>query len=79
MKALASKQVTMVPFALNYTVPSAQFILNVTMDVDVLAHFDHWQRAGLDDNYEDQTAWPVELRRTRLISAVDYIQVKTGS
>lgn len=76
VKALASKQVTMVPFALNYTVPSAQFILNVTMDVDVLAHFDHWQRAGLDDNYEDQTAWPVELRRTRLISAVDYIQAQ---
>lgn len=75
MEALAKRNVKMVPFDLNYTVPSAQFILNVTMDVETLAHFDRWQRAGLDAKYEDQTAWPIELRRARLISAVDYIQV----
>lgn len=75
VKALADKKVKMVPFSLNYTVPSAQFSLNVTMDVETLAHFDHWQRAGEDVKYEDQTAWPVELRRARFIPAVDYIQV----
>jgi hypothetical protein len=45
------------------------------MEVDVLAHFDHWQREGLDEDYEDQNAWPVVVRRARLISAVDYLQV----
>lgn len=76
VKALADKKVKMVPFNLNYTVPSAQFTLSVTMGVETLAHFDYWQRAGQDVLYEDQTAWPIELRRARLISAVDYIQVK---
>eukprot|EP00268_Persea_americana_P033498 TRINITY_DN3316_c0_g2_i13.p1 TRINITY_DN3316_c0_g2~~TRINITY_DN3316_c0_g2_i13.p1 ORF type:complete len:197 (+),score=38.06 TRINITY_DN3316_c0_g2_i13:1407-1997(+) len=45
------------------------------MDVDMLAHFDEWQRAGQDDAYEAQDQWPVELRRARLITAVDYMQV----
>lgn len=76
VKALAGLKVKMVPFKLNYTVPSAEFIMNVTMGVDVLSHFDNWQRAGLDVGYEDQTAWPVELRRARLISAVDYVQAQ---
>ncbi|KAG0591010.1 hypothetical protein KC19_1G142400 [Ceratodon purpureus] len=76
VKALAAKKVKMVPFDLNYTVPTAQFLLNVTMDVETLAHFDHWQRAGEDAKYEDQTAWPVELRRARFISAVDYVQAQ---
>lgn len=65
----------MVPFKLNYTVHSAQGILNFTMDVDMLAHFDEWQRAGLDDKYEAQDQWPVELRRARVVPAVDYVQV----
>ena len=78
VKALAEKKVKMVPFNLSYSVPSAQFVLNVTMDVETLAHFDHWQRARQDAKYEDQTAWPVELRRARLISAVDYIQVRNS-
>jgi hypothetical protein len=78
VKTLAAKKVKMVPFNLNYTVPSAQFLLNVTMDVETLAHFDHWQRASEDLKFEDQTAWPVELRRARLISAVDYIQVNNS-
>jgi hypothetical protein len=45
------------------------------MDVDMLAHFDNWQREGNDDDYEAQDQWPVELRRARLIPAVDYVQV----
>lgn len=65
----------MVPFKLNYTVDSAQGILNFTMDVDMLAHFDEWQRANLDDQYEAQDQWPLELRRARVIPAVDYVQV----
>jgi hypothetical protein len=64
-----------VPFKLNYTVESVQSILNITMDVDMLAHFDNWQREGNDDDYEAQDQWPVELRRARLVPAVDYIQV----
>ena len=39
---LKSKGVKMVPFKLNYTVESAEGILNVTMDVDMLAHFENW-------------------------------------
>ncbi|XP_020522979.1 uncharacterized protein LOC18434566 isoform X3 [Amborella trichopoda] len=71
---LASKGVNMVPFNLTYTVKTAQSILNFTMDVDMLSHFDEWQRAGGDDEYEAQDQWPVELRRARLIPAVDYVQ-----
>lgn len=65
----------MVPFKLNYTVEQVQGILNFTMDVDMLTHFDEWQRNGKDDEYEAQDQWPVELRRARMIPAVDYIQV----
>lgn len=65
----------MVPFKLNYTVDSVQGILNFTMDVDMLAHFDEWQRSGEDNVYEAQDQWPTELRRAGLIPAVDYIQV----
>ncbi|KAL6323537.1 hypothetical protein AAG906_039115 [Vitis piasezkii] len=64
----------MVPFKLNYTVNHVQGILNFTMDVDMLAHFDEWQRTGEDDFYEAQDQWPVELRRARVIPAVDYVQ-----
>jgi len=73
---LSSKGVKMVPFKLNYTVESVQSILNITMDVDMLAHFDNWQREGHDDDYEAQDQWPVELRRARLVPAVDYIQAQ---
>ncbi|KAJ8452200.1 hypothetical protein Cgig2_006005 [Carnegiea gigantea] len=73
---LVSKGVNMVPFQLNYTVDSAQGILNFTMDVDMLAHFDEWQRAGLDDAFEAQDQWPLELRRARVIPAVDYLQAQ---
>ncbi|KAK8472693.1 hypothetical protein PHAVU_002G280000 [Phaseolus vulgaris] len=73
---LASKGVRMVPFKLNYTVDSVQGILNFTMDVDMLAHFDEWQRSGEDNVYEAQDQWPTELRRTRILSAVDYMQAQ---
>ncbi|XP_027124550.1 uncharacterized protein [Coffea arabica] len=73
---LKSKGVNMVPFKLNYTVESAQGILNFTMDVDMLAHFDEWQRANLDDQYEAQDQWPLELQRARVIPAVDYVQAQ---
>ncbi|XP_078159815.1 amidase family protein isoform X2 [Carex rostrata] len=73
---LSSKGVKIVPFKLNYTVGSVQSILNITMDVDMLAHFDRWQREGLDDQFEAQDQWPVELRRARLVPAVDYIQAQ---
>ncbi|CAN4088657.1 unnamed protein product [Withania somnifera] len=73
---LQSKGVNMVPFNLSYTVDSVQGILNFTMDVEMLAHFDKWQRSNLDDEYEAQDQWPIELRRARAISAVDYVQAQ---
>nr|XP_043608229.1 glutamyl-tRNA(Gln) amidotransferase subunit A [Erigeron canadensis] len=73
---LISKGVKMVPFKLNYTVKSAQGILNFTMDVDMLAHFDNWQRSGKDDEFEAQDQWPTELHRARIIPAVDYVQAQ---
>ncbi|XP_007038190.2 PREDICTED: glutamyl-tRNA(Gln) amidotransferase subunit A [Theobroma cacao] len=73
---LESKGVKMVPFKLNYSVNSVQGILNFTMDVDMLAHFDEWQRSGKDDEYEAQDQWPLELRRARVVSAVDYVQAQ---
>ncbi|XP_077228171.1 amidase family protein [Tasmannia lanceolata] len=76
VRVLASKGVNMVPFKLNYTIESVQAILNFTMDVDMLSHFDEWQRARLDHAYEAQDQWPVELRRARLIPAVDYLQAQ---
>lgn len=79
VQVLASKGVAMVPFELNYTVQSAQGILNFTMDVDMLAHFDQWQRSGADRVYEAQDQWPTELGRARLIPAVDYVQVTYNS
>lgn len=72
---LQSKGVNVVPFKLNYTVDSVQGILNYTMDVDMLAHFDEWQRSAKDDDFEAQDQWPLELRRARVIPAVDYVQV----
>ncbi|XP_040384486.1 glutamyl-tRNA(Gln) amidotransferase subunit A [Oryza brachyantha] len=76
VNVLSAKGVKLVPFKLNYTVESVQSILNITMDVDMLAHFDNWQREGHDDDYEAQDQWPVELRRARLIPAVDYMQAQ---
>ncbi|PHT29305.1 hypothetical protein CQW23_31107 [Capsicum baccatum] len=73
---LQSKGATMVPFNLSYTVDSVQGILNFTMDVEMLAHFDKWQRSNLDDEFEDQDKWPIRLRRARAISAVDYFQAQ---
>ncbi|PKU63168.1 uncharacterized protein LOC110094661 [Dendrobium catenatum] len=73
---LSSMGVEVVPFKLNYSIKSVQQILNFTMDVDVLSHFDKWQRTGLDDEYEVQDQWPFELRRARLIPAVDYVQAQ---
>lgn len=75
VKVLEKKEVKMVPFELKYSLSTVQFTLKITMEVDVLVHFDHWQRTGLDEVYEDQNAWPVVVRRARLISAVDYMQV----
>ncbi|XP_037414630.1 glutamyl-tRNA(Gln) amidotransferase subunit A-like isoform X2 [Triticum dicoccoides] len=76
VKVLSAKGAKFVPFKLNYTVESVQSILNITMDVDMLAHFDNWQREGHDDDYEAQDQWPVELRRARLVPAVDYVQAQ---
>jgi hypothetical protein len=45
------------------------------MDVEMLAHFDEWQRTRQDDLYEAQDQWPTELRRARVIPAIDYVQV----
>ncbi|KAG7954673.1 hypothetical protein I3843_11G030800 [Carya illinoinensis] len=73
---LATKGVNMIPFKLNYTVESVQGILNFTMDVDMLAHFDEWQRSGQDDDYESHDQWPTELQRARMIPAVDFIQAQ---
>ncbi|KAF9668135.1 hypothetical protein SADUNF_Sadunf15G0097000 [Salix dunnii] len=76
VNVLKSKGVNMVPFKLNYTVDSVQGILNFTMDVEMLAHFDEWQRTRQDDLYEAQDQWPTELHRARLIPAVDYVQAQ---
>ncbi|KAB5525265.1 hypothetical protein DKX38_023014 [Salix brachista] len=76
VNVLKSKGVNMVPFQLNYTVDSVQGILNFTMDVEMLAHFDEWQRTRQDDLYEAQEQWPAELHRARLIPAVDYVQAQ---
>ncbi|KAL0354926.1 UNVERIFIED_CONTAM: Glutamyl-tRNA(Gln) amidotransferase subunit A [Sesamum radiatum] len=76
VEKLRSKGVNMIPFKLNYSVDSAQGILNFTMDVDMLAHFDDWQRSGKDDDYEAQDQWPLELRRARVVPAVDYVQAQ---
>ncbi|XP_011040306.1 PREDICTED: glutamyl-tRNA(Gln) amidotransferase subunit A, mitochondrial isoform X1 [Populus euphratica] len=76
VNVLKSKGVKMVPFKLNYTVDSVQGILNFTMDVEMLAHFDEWQRTRQDDLYEAQDQWPTELRRARVIPAVDYVQAQ---
>ncbi|MCL7034084.1 hypothetical protein MKW94_008179 [Papaver nudicaule] len=76
VNVLASKGVNVIPFKLNYTVESVQGILNFTMDVDTLSHFDNWQRTGQDDVYEAQDQWPLELRRARMVPAVDYLQAQ---
>ncbi|KAB2609021.1 glutamyl-tRNA(Gln) amidotransferase subunit A-like [Pyrus ussuriensis x Pyrus communis] len=72
---LESKGVNMVPFKLNYIVDSVQGIVNFTMDVDMLAHFDEWQRSRKDDDCESQSQWPPELHRARIFPAVDHVQV----
>ncbi|XP_019234885.1 PREDICTED: uncharacterized protein LOC109215303 isoform X3 [Nicotiana attenuata] len=76
VNVLQSKGAKMVPFDLKYTVDSAQGIVNFTMDVDMLSHFDEWQRSNKDDEFEAEDQWPLELRRARVITAVDYIQAQ---
>ena len=44
-------------------------------DVEAAAHFDHWQRSGLDDLNIRQDLWPEALRNARVVPAVEYIQV----
>lgn len=44
-------------------------------DVEAAAHFDHWQRAQLDNLNVRQDLWPEALRNARVIPAVEYIQV----
>ncbi|CAN6585696.1 unnamed protein product [Malus baccata var. baccata] len=69
---LESKGVNMVPFKLNYTLDSVQGIVNFMIDMDMLAHFDEWQRSRKDDDYKSQSQWPPELRHARIFPAVDY-------
>ncbi|KAH7865030.1 hypothetical protein Vadar_001429 [Vaccinium darrowii] len=76
VRVLQSKGVNMIPFKLNYTVESPQGILYLMMDVDMLAHFDEWQRSRQDENYDAEDQWSDELRRARMISAVDYVQAQ---
>ncbi|XP_075101200.1 uncharacterized protein LOC107773602 isoform X1 [Nicotiana tabacum] len=76
VNVLQSKGAKMVPFDLKYTVDIAQGIVNFTMDVDMLAHFDEWQRSNKDNEFEAENQWPLELRRARVITAVDYIQAQ---
>lgn len=50
-------------------------VCGVDADVEAAAHFDHWQRAQLDDLNVRQDLWPEALRNARVIPAVEYIQV----
>lgn len=57
-------------------VPSDQHLIAALVaDVEAAAHFDHWQRAHLDDQNVRQDLWPEALRNARVIPAVEYIQV----
>ena len=42
---------------------------------EAAAHFDYWQRAGLDNLNRRQDLWPPSLRIARAIPAVEYVQV----
>ena len=42
---------------------------------EAAAHFDYWQRSGLDDLNRRQDLWPPSLRIARAIAAVEYVQV----
>ncbi len=52
---------------------------DVDADVEAAAHFDHWQRAQLDDLNVRQDLWPEALRNARVIPAVEYIQVSAAN
>ena len=59
-----------------YIVSSEQHLIAVLdADVEAAAHFDHWQRAHLDDQNVRQDLWPEALRNARVMPAVEYIQV----
>ncbi|KAL3138617.1 hypothetical protein ABBQ32_006381 [Trebouxia sp. C0010 RCD-2024] len=72
-EAFASLGVTLEPVTMNYTAP-ADAIYNIILNVEAAAHFDHWQRAHLDDENVRQDLWPQALRNARVIPAVEYIQ-----
>ena len=42
---------------------------------EAAAHFDYWQRSGLDNLNRRQDLWPPTLRIARAIPAVEYVQV----
>lgn len=52
---------------------------DVDADVEAAAHFDHWQRAQLDDLNVRQDLWPEALHNARVIPAVEYIQVSAAN
>ncbi len=52
---------------------------DVDADVEAAAHFDHWQRAQLDNLNVRQDLWPEALRNARVIPAVEYIQVSAAN
>jgi len=52
---------------------------DVHADVEAAAHFDHWQRAQLDNLNVRQDLWPEALRNARVIPAVEYIQVSAAN
>ncbi|XP_062183107.1 uncharacterized protein LOC133887178 isoform X2 [Phragmites australis] len=67
------------PFHVDITQLTVGYLEDAEMEVvksfDLLINL-CWQRDGHDDDYEAQDQWPVELRRARLIPAVDYIQAQ---
>lgn len=65
--------INLVSVSMNYTAP-AEAIYNIVLNVEAAAHFDHWQRAQLDDLNVRQDLWPEALRNARVIPAVEYIQ-----
>eukprot|EP00891_Asterochloris_glomerata_P006024 jgi/Astpho2/6024/fgenesh1_pm.00084_%23_11_t len=73
VQALAAVGIQTVEVTLNFTAP-ADAAYNIILGAEAAAHFDYWQRSGLDDLNRRQDLWPPSLRIARAIPAVEYVQ-----
>lgn len=67
----------LVPVSFKNSAPDFSALYEVIRGAEAAAYFDYWMRSGNIENNTAPLQWPVRLRRSRMIPAVEYIQVRS--